>query len=209
MITYTIHLIRHGMTDSNINGAYIGCKTDIELCKQGKAALKDMRRDYNYPKADLVFSSPLKRCVESARILYPNKDIITVDDLRECDFGDFEGKTPAELDGRPDFAAWTSGKIPAPPNGESNQDLVKRLCVGINKVVRIMMQNQKREAAVLMHGATIMMLLAACGLPKRHTAEWRCSFGEGYTLRVTPSLYQRTGAVEVVNIVPLEEHYND
>lgn len=208
MITYTIHLIRHGMTQSNVNGAYIGCKTDAPLIKEGIAALKDMRRDFNYPKADLVFSSPLSRCVESAKILYPNKDIITVDDIKEFDFGDFEGKTPAELDSRPDFLDWAAGKIPA-PNGESNEDLVKRLCLGLNKIVRIMMQKEKTSAAVLMHGATIMMLLASCGLPKLRTAEWRCSFGEGYTIRVTPSLYQRTGAVEVVDIVPKEQEYND
>lgn len=208
MITYTLHLIRHGMTESNISGAYIGSKTDAPLIKEGIAALKDMRRDFNYPKADLVFSSPLLRCVESAKILYPNKDIITIDDIKEFDFGDFEGKTPAELEGRPDFIAFTSGKASA-PNGESSEDLVKRLCLGLNKMVRIMMQKEKTEAAVLMHGGTIMMLLAACGLPQRHTAEWQCSFGEGYTIRVTPSLYQRTGAVEVIDIVPKESELND
>ncbi|MBQ7045103.1 MAG: histidine phosphatase family protein [Clostridia bacterium] len=208
MITYTIHLIRHGMTQSNVSGAYVGCRTDIPLLKEGAAALKDMRRDNNYPRADLVFSSPLKRCVESAKILYPNKDIITVDDIKECDFGDFEGKTPTELDGRPDFLAWTSGKAPA-PNGESSEELVKRLCLGLNKIVRIMMQQEKTSAAVLMHGGTIMMLLAACGLPQRHTAEWQCGFGQGYTIRVTPSLYQRTGAVEVVNIIPKDSEFND
>ena len=54
-----------------------------------------------------------------------------------------------------------------------------------------------------------MMLLAAAGLPQRKSVDWMCSAGEGFTIRVTPSLYQRTGAVEVCGIVPQTENDYD
>ena len=70
MKTYTIHLIRHALTQGNIEGRYIG-QTDEELCQEGLQQLEVMKRDYNYPPTDVVFSSGLKRCVQTAKILYP------------------------------------------------------------------------------------------------------------------------------------------
>ena len=50
-----------------------------------------------YPQVDAVFSSPLKRCTETAKVIYPDRNPIVLDDLREYDFGEFEGKTAEEL----------------------------------------------------------------------------------------------------------------
>ena len=37
--------------------------------------------------ADIVFSSTMKRCVQTAKIIYPEKDILKEELLKECDFG--------------------------------------------------------------------------------------------------------------------------
>ena len=55
MKTYTIHLIRHALTQGNIEGRYIG-QTDEELCQEGLNQLEVMKRDYNYPVGDVVFT---------------------------------------------------------------------------------------------------------------------------------------------------------
>ena len=72
MKTYQIHLIRHALTQGTIDGKYIG-HTDEPLCDEGKAQLKDIMENYGeYPQVDAVFSSPLKRCIETAQTIYPD-----------------------------------------------------------------------------------------------------------------------------------------
>lgn len=205
MKSYKIHLIRHGSTDANTEGRYIGCGTDLPLSSAGRREIKALKEDYRYPSVPLVFSSPMLRATQTAEILYPGREIITVDGMREYDFGDFENKTAAELEGRPDFTAWSSGNMPAPPNGESSKDFTARIVLALNEIVRTMMAKEEFETSVIMHGGAIMMLLAACGLPQRRMVEWTSENGMGYTILVTPSLYQKSGIVEVIDTVPFEE----
>ena len=202
MRSYKLHLIRHGATDANKEGRYIGGKTDLPLSQEGKREVKNLYEDFVYPRVPLVFSSPMERCVQTAKILFPAREITTIENLREYNFGDFENKTATELDGRPDYAAWAAGKMPSPPNGESSKDFVARTVLGINEIIRIMMEKEEYEASVVMHGGAIMMLLAACGLPRQAPAMWTSDNGKGYTILITPSLYQKTGAFEVISIVP-------
>ena len=67
MKTFKLHLIRHGMTAGNLQGLYIGSGTDIPLCDEGRAQLKELKERFEYPQVDTVFSSPLVRAVETAR----------------------------------------------------------------------------------------------------------------------------------------------
>lgn len=202
MRSYKLHLIRHGATDANKEGRYIGGKTDLPLSQEGKREIKNLYEDFLYPRVPLVFSSPMERCIQTAKILFPTREITTIENLREYNFGDFENKAATELDGRPDYAAWAAGKMPSPPNGESSKDFVARTVLGINEIVRIMMEKEEYEASVVMHGGAIMMLLAACGLPRQAPAMWTSDNGKGYTILITPSLYQKTGAFEVISLVP-------
>ena len=113
-----IWLIRHGMTEGNRYQRYIG-KTDELLCEEGKEKLKE----FFYPEPEAVFVSPLVRCRETAEILFPEKRLRIIDQLAECDFGDFENKNYLELSGNPDYQAWVdSGGILPFPNGESREE---------------------------------------------------------------------------------------
>lgn len=200
MKTLRIHLIRHGETDANTLGQYIGCKTDLPLSPEGFKELQNLSESIPYPEVDCLYSSPLLRCRQSAAVLYPDTGLVTVDNLKEYDFGDFEGKTATELESHPDFLAWASGKS-APPNGEDNKEFITRLCVGLNQIVLDMIEKGNTDAAVLMHGGAIMMLLSACAVPRQRAVEWTSDAGRGYTLLITPSLYHKTGVVEVVGII--------
>ena len=201
MRTLKIHLIRHGATDANKLGLHIGCKTDMPLSPEGLNELMEMRRDIDYPEIQRLYSSPMLRARQSASVLYPNMPIYPVENLKEYDFGDFEGKTAQELELHPDFIPWASGKLSATPNGEDNKEFVKRLCVGLQQIVLDMLEDNLETSAVIMHGGAIMMLLAACGVPQAKPVEWNADCGQGYSILVTPSLYHKTGVVEVVGII--------
>ena len=200
MKTLKIHLIRHGSTDANVLGQYIGCKTDTPLSPEGLNELRLLKENMEYPQIDCLYSSPMLRCRQTAAVLYPNNGVIMVENLKEYDFGDFEGKTATELENDPVFLNWASGKC-APPNGEDNTDFVKRLCVGLQQIVLDMIEKGKNESAVIMHGGAIMMLLGATAVPRHRSVEWTADAGRGYSLLISPSLYHKSGIVEVVDIV--------
>lgn len=100
-----IVLIRHGMTEGNVSRRYIGI-TDENLCPKGQQILNENIKNRMYPMADIVFSSTMKRCVQTAKIIYPEKDILKEELLKECDFGIFEGKNYMELSDEPLYQQW-------------------------------------------------------------------------------------------------------
>ena len=100
-----IVLIRHGMTEGNVSRRYIGI-TDENLCPKGQQILNENIKSRKYPMADIVFSSTMKRCVQTAKIIYPEKDILKEELLKECDFGIFEGKNYMELLDEPLYQQW-------------------------------------------------------------------------------------------------------
>ena len=83
-------LIRHGATLSNKEGRYLG-KTDEALSPEGICGLEKSVADRSYSTADVLFSGPMKRCLETAQILYPGQTPIIIPEWTEMDFGAFEG----------------------------------------------------------------------------------------------------------------------
>ena len=119
---YRISVLRHGMTEANEKGVYIG-STDLPLSDKGAAELAAKADEYDYPRVHRVYSSPLRRCTETAEILFPDTELCTVDDLRELNFGEFENKSIDELAKRKDYNDWLrGGKDARPPKGESLED---------------------------------------------------------------------------------------
>ena len=107
-----IYLIRHGKTEGNLSGKYIGSRTDEPLCQEGIRELEGK----TYPKAALLFVSPMQRCRQTGELLYPGLVQKECPLLKECDFGDFENKNYKELSGNPDYQAWidSGGTLPFP-----------------------------------------------------------------------------------------------
>ncbi|MFQ8951783.1 MAG: histidine phosphatase family protein [Oscillospiraceae bacterium] len=201
MRTLKIHLIRHGATDANYDGRYIGCKTDLPLAPEGLNELRMLKDDIDYPEIERLYSSPMLRCRQTGAVLYPDFEPVMVEELKEYDFGSFENKTAAELESNPNFIPWTSGRLSAPPGGEDNSEFIKRICVGFNKIVLDMIEGGLTESAVIMHGGAIMMLLGVSAVPRSKPVEWTADNGRGYSVRVTPSLYHKSGVIEVYGIV--------
>ena len=200
MKSLTIHLIRHGATAANQVGQYVGI-TDLPLTLESADQLEKLQQNDIYPEVQQVYAGPLKRCGQTAILIYPGQDMIPVPNLTEYNFGDFEGKTGNELDADENYKAWIGGKLEAPPNGETTKDFTVRICLGFRQVVEDMLSHNITEAAIITHGGVIMSLLDACGLPRRQKFQWMCDCGRGFTVKVTPSLFHSNGVVEVIDVV--------
>ena len=206
MKTYKIHLIRHAMTSESQEGKYIG-HTDVPLSEAGVAQLESMKEEYIYPVADVVFSSPLSRCTDTARILYPEAQIVTIDELIEYNFGEFEGRTAEELHEKEElFDDWLRGERDVePPFGESNADFAKRVCTAFAAIAEGVMKAGTEDTVIVTHGGVIMTIMAAFALPEASMHEWLTPNGCGYTLRLTPTLWMAGQKVEAIEEIPAPE----
>ena len=111
-----ILLLRHSMTRGNLEGRYVGCRTDESLCEEGIRLLQSR----SYPAVDRIYASPMKRCVETAQVIWGTDAQMTlVPELRECDFGAFENQNYKELSGNSAYQAWidSGGTLPFPDGG--------------------------------------------------------------------------------------------
>ncbi|MDO5560274.1 MAG: histidine phosphatase family protein [Oscillospiraceae bacterium] len=199
---YRIYFVRHGKTQANEQGIYIG-KTDYSLSSKGRQELTDKLDEYEYPRVERVYSSPMKRCLETAEILFDNKEILTVNDLREMDFGDFEGKSVEELINMPEYKSWLKGGIEnSPPNGESLVELVSRLYKALDKIIIDMMNNDFLSAAVVTHSGVITNIISCFGLPKYKPSDVSCEIGEGFEVLVTAQMWQQSQAFEILGRMP-------
>lgn len=151
-----VTLIRHGITQGNIEKRYIG-RTDQPLSEFGINKLKELK----YDDVCKVYASPMKRCVQTASVIYPGKEINIVDDLREIDFGTFEGKTHNELNGDIHYQAWIdSGGLGDIPQGERFDTFTNRCVKAFEKVLE---NEQLNDIAFVVHGGTIMALMHKLG----------------------------------------------
>ncbi len=202
MKTYQIHLIRHGLTEGNLQGRYIG-RTDLPLSHQGMQELRELAARHPYPKAALYYTSPMLRCIQTMHLLYPGEECFEVPGLREFDFGEWEGKTAQELSGEPLFQQWLEqGAAVSPPEGESMPDFSQRVCAAFENIVDNLMRTGLSSAVIVTHGGVIMSLLAAYGLPRAPFYDWMTGNGRGYSLRASPNLWMSGRVVEVYNILP-------
>ncbi len=163
----TMVFIRHGMTLSNKEHRYLG-RTDEALSEEGKAALLKQKSKNNYPEIELLFTSPMKRCIETAKLLYPNLQPMIVPEWEEIDFGAFEGKNYQDLKDDVRYQKWidSNGTLPF-PEGESREDFVKRCESGFQKVLESCKnlserqnQGKQKKIGTIVHGGIIMALLS-------------------------------------------------
>src|ERR1035438_9217614 len=122
---HELWLIRHGETEWSRSGAHTG-RTDIPLTATGREEAAALGRNlgrYLEPRQfALVLVSPLGRARETCRLAgYP--DALIDPDLREGDYGDYEGLTTAQIQaGRPAWSLWTDGV----PNGDTAAQVAAR-----------------------------------------------------------------------------------
>lgn len=179
-----IILIRHFMTQGNIERRYIGTTDEPLLPGQ------PVRR--RYPAAGAVAVSPLRRCIETAERIYPDVKKYVCRELRECDFGIFENKNYEELKDHPDYQRWldSGGKIPF-PEGEGMDAFCERCVKGFCNMTGRFIEEGCRTAAFVVHGGTIMAVLDRFAHHEEGFYHWQVKNGEGFRVKLDEEQWRR------------------
>lgn len=196
-----IVLIRHFMTQGNAEHRYIGV-TDESLLPGGNVRIAafagvsgqdddlvtvaDLRgKRYFYPGVRAVAVSPLKRCIETAEIIYPGVRRYICEELRECDFGLFENRNYEELKDDPDYQRWllSEGRIPF-PKGEGRDEFCRRCVEGFCRMTERFMEEAYESVAFVVHGGTIMAILDRLAVHQEGFYHWQVQNGEAYRAKL-------------------------
>lgn len=168
-----VYLIRHGKTAWNLEGRYQG-RSDVPLCEAGKSALGPA--DFS---PERVYISPMKRAEETAALLFPSAQRISVPGLEEMDFGAFEGKSFRELEDNPAYRAWVEGNCTTLcPGGEGREGFSQRVCAAFERL----MEREREQLVLVAHGGTQMAIMEKYGRPRRDYFAWQSPNGGGFLL---------------------------
>jgi probable phosphoglycerate mutase len=149
-----VWLIRHGETEWSRAGRHTG-RTDVPLTAVGEQEAATLPRRLGGRRFAVVLSSPLARAWQTCRIAGHGEDAERVDDLMEWDYGDYEGRTTAEiLVQHPGWVLWTDGA----PDGESAEQVGLRATRIIERIAPA-----SGSVALFAHGH-LLRVLAACWL---------------------------------------------
>ena len=178
-----ILLIRHGQSEWNKLNLFTGFK-NIELSEQGiEEANKAGQNFKNLDiKFNIVFTSELKRAQETAKIILQSLDqwnflndegkIISNINLNERDYGDLTGlnkKETAEKFGEEQVHKWRRGYSDQPPNGESLEDVVRRVTKYFEEVIKPAIQsNENDNILIAAHGNSLRALLIVMNIYEPH-----------------------------------------
>ena len=181
--------IRHGETQANKERRYLG-KTDESLSEEGMKILESYKIQKRYPDVEYLFTSPMKRCMETAEIIYPTLCPIIIPEWEEINFGQFEYRNYEELKGDAEYQKWlSSGGTLNFPGGESKKDFILRCKSGLIRMCSELSQTLERNAkksvfvGMIVHGGTIMSLLSLYG--GKDFFDYKVSNGRGYVCELT------------------------
>lgn len=138
-------ICRHGQTDKNVEGVWQGCGTDAVLNENGYKQAAELAQKLRLKMMD-VYSSPLVRAVQTANVIartgVTRRDVVVMQDLRECSFGDIEGVSFEESKRR--YGEEFINKLLWPteetadlcvPNGESKREVFERVYSCLERIV--------------------------------------------------------------------------
>ena len=178
-----VWLIRHGMTRLGEEKRYQG-RLDDGLSEAGRAAL--LRADF-CPKR--VYVSPALRARETAKILFPEAEQVLCPELREMDFGSFEGRGWWEMEEDDAYRAWVDGGcVGRCPEGEEKAELTERVNSCFERILETENDNpdMPEDLVIVAHGGTQMALLEKWGVPQREYYRWQRPCGCGWLLDWEP-----------------------
>lgn len=164
-----LYLIRHLPTAGNRERKYIGW-TDEPI-----EPVREWARTFPMPASGIVYGSDLLRARQTAALLIPDADYVADARLRECHFGDFEGKTYADLEMDKDYRNWLDDPHTfAPRGGESLAEVEKRVMEAL-----ISLPN---GSIVVTHGGPIRIALTQFSSAQQDFWSWQVPHGSIWKL---------------------------
>jgi alpha-ribazole phosphatase len=147
-------LVRHAEPDESARGLCYGT-LDVGLSDEGRAHAGRLAASLAGMSYDAVYASPRRRTVETAAPLAHARGLATVvdDDLREIDFGEFEGRRYDEIaETHPEiYRRWMEAPTTVTfPGGESYEDLRLRALQALTRISKA-----HESAVVVTHGGVV------------------------------------------------------
>ncbi len=155
-MSFDLWLVRHGATEWTATGQHTG-RTDVPLTAEGEKQARALGQLLNGHAFALVLSSPMQRALETCRLAGHGDDVVVTDDLREWDYGDYEGRTTADIrEKRPGWVVWDGV-----PNGETVEQVGARVQRVIDRAA-----SAGGDVVAFAHGHCLRILTACwLGLP--------------------------------------------
>ena len=155
----------HGTTTDNASGKCSGWK-QVELTDLGKERAIKLGKIRKNTHFDVIFTSDLVRAIDSAKLAFPNVEHIQDARLRECNYGDLEGKDKSLV--------IYEEHIERPfPNGESLKDVEKR----IRNFIEFLQDNyQGKTIGIVAHRApqlALEVITKAISWEEANKNDWR------------------------------------
>jgi broad specificity phosphatase PhoE len=153
-------LVRHGETEWSVSGQHTG-KTDIPLTEAGRGHAEALGARLTGWRFVRVLSSPMARALDTCRLAGLSDRVELTDDLREWDYGAYEGRRTADIrTERPGWGLWTHGVV----DGETVADVGQRADRVIEAVREV-----GGDVALFAHGHVLRVVGARwVGLPPDH-----------------------------------------
>jgi broad specificity phosphatase PhoE len=173
-----VFLVRHGETEWSRSGRHTGW-SDVPLTERGRREARGLVPLIRSHRIGAAFCSPLQRARETAELIGLQDVRIDVD-LREWDYGGYEGITTNEIHRtRPDWFLFTDGVTPGPPEhpGETAEEVGERADRVLAKVDAAL-ANTEGCVVLVAHGHFLRVLTARrLGLPASKGALFQLATG--------------------------------
>lgn len=159
-MSLNLYLLRHGETTASQTGGYCG-RLDPDLTDSGHLMAQDFAAAYKGHPFVAVYASPMRRARETATPLceLAGHELVLRDGLRELDYGEWEGKTPEQVNQEHpnDYLRWLADAgWNAPTGGERGMDVGHRSLAVLEEIQRT---HKEGNVLVVSHKATIRVLL--------------------------------------------------
>jgi probable phosphoglycerate mutase len=146
-----IWLMRHGETEWSAKGMHTS-RTDLPLLPSGVRQAEELRDELNDRKFRLVLVSPMQRARETCRLAGYGDVARVTDDLKEWDYGAYEGRTTADI--RKDHPTWSLWR-----DGVVDGEVVQHVGTRVQRVIEECLQADG-DVALFAHGHVLRILTA-------------------------------------------------
>lgn len=157
-----IYLVRHGATELTAEDRFAG-STNVPLSDEGRAQVEALASRLRCDRLDAVYASAMDRTVETAAIIAKPHGLepIPERDLREIDYGRWEGMARDEVESRyrSEYDAWQEDPLTiAPEGGESGIQVLARALPIMRRIVQ---RHERRSVLVVSHKGTNRLMISS------------------------------------------------
>ena len=192
-----IVLLHSGKTQGISDQRYIGI-TDESLSDEGIQELHDRYAEGFYPQLSAVCSSPMQRCLQTARILYPGFPPTVMPGFMPRSYGRYEGKSYIDLKDDAPYQSWVRsiGKLPFPDGEPENEAKERYLTTFDDLAERLRVTSDPKTTfriGIVLHKEIIMTILSERLPHKENPLKYQLKNGEFFTVSLTDTGIESVG----------------